>query len=155
MLLGCVPDRPHPGARYTPHVVHGEITELHLLSSPAAVRVDTAGKMAGFAGQIYASNPRIAGALVIEEGSLEVLLFDGLLSNVPIETLKPAQVWTFSAAELKRLERGTSIGASYSLSLVWSELKLIQDRVTAVARYTNRRGIKIYSAPAVIFLNAR
>ena len=152
-LLGCHSAEPKsagpvPGG-------DGPLTEIHLLSSPAAVNFESLGGAAGFAVRIYASDARHPKTVPIRAGTLEILMFDGILTSATASSAKPLRVWTYPADALAPSARMTSVGTCYLLTALFGEIKPIQDRITVLACYTAPQGAKIYSAPAILFVSAR
>ena len=133
----------------------GEITEIHLLSSPAAVNFEAAGGAAGFAVRIYASNPSSPKTVPIRAGTLEILMFDGAVPARALSQAKPLRVWSYPAGSLQAHARTSPVGISYPLTALWGEAKPAQDRITVAACYTAPQGTKIYSAAAIIFVSTR
>jgi hypothetical protein len=153
-MAGCQSTKPKPTR---PAAVTGgdDIAEIHLLSSPAAVNFDSAGGAAGFAVRVFASSPRSAKTVAIGKGSVEIQMFDGVVSGATASSAKPLRVWSFTAEELRPYLRQSAIGSSYTLTLLWGQDKPTQNRITIVAGLSSPRGRKIYSALTTIFVSVR
>ncbi len=94
-------------------------------------------------------------ALPIARGTLELLMYDGLLKLGGSESQKPLRTWSYTADELKDYAYKTVIGTSYGLTPLWGDAKPTENRITVIARYTSPEGVKISSAPSVISVPAR
>jgi hypothetical protein len=102
--------------------------------------------------RIYAGNPREPKRLPIKAGTLEVLIFDGVVGADQVETAKPVHVWSYPAETLAEYAQKTSIGMSYVLTPTWGADKPTRNRATVVARYLSPQGRKVYSGPASVFV---
>lgn len=145
LLLGCASDGPLTS--------HGPITELNMLAVPVALNLDGLPGPDTVAVKIYAGNPREAKPVPITSGSLELLMFDGLLkksTNAPT----PLQIWTFPARQLKRYEFKASIGTGYELTASWTTNKPRAAKITLISRYVPDSGAPIYSSPGTISITA-
>jgi hypothetical protein len=103
--------------------------------------------------KIYAGNLREARPIPIVAGTLELLMFDGVLkksSNAPT----PLHVWSYPARELKRYEFKASIGIGYEFTASWTTNKPAAAKVTLISRYLSESGSPIYSAPSTISIMA-
>jgi len=126
------------------------ILELHLLTMPVALNLDGAPGPDGVAVKLFANVGNAAKPAGIRSGEIEILLFDGLLSDKNVQTLKPAHTWTFTAKELKGFETQAMVGTGYQLTLRWGSFKPKNDRVTVIARHPIGDGRYLYSTPGVI-----
>ena len=127
----------------------GRIQEINLLALPMALDFDGLPGVDGFVLKIYATNRKATKPLPLDDGKVEVLMYDGI-PNPSGPGLQPAKIWTFTATELKRYEIHTSIGVGYQLSLLWGEAKPSRNRISVIARYTSAAGAILTSAPSVI-----
>jgi hypothetical protein len=148
-LTSCVSDRPQVAPR-PPAPARGPVTQLHLLASPVALNLDQTPGPDGFGVRVYASSSRTSAAVVIARGTLEVLMFDGLLKDTNAATATPRRVWSFPQTELKKHEQPGSFGVAYVLTLPWGDTPPTQSRVTLVARYLPPKGAPIYSGASAI-----
>ena len=123
------------------------VVELHLYSLPVAVNIDSQPGADGVAVKIYGGNPQAPGPVPIRDGSLEILMFDGIVRSMTTNTV-PLHVWAFEASELRPFEAQTTIGVSYNLTLSWGTDQPAQNRITVVARHHRANGPAVYSAPS-------
>jgi hypothetical protein len=126
------------------------ILELHLLTMPVALNLDGAPGPDGVAVKLFANVGNATKPAPIRSGEIEILLFDGLLTDKNVPTLKPAHTWTFTAKELKGFETQAMVGTGYQLTLRWGSFKPKNDRVTVIARHPIGDGRYLYSTPGVI-----
>jgi len=126
------------------------ILELHLLTMPVALNLDGAPGPDGVAVKLFANVGNAAKPAPIRSGEIEVLLFDGLLSDKNVPSLQPAHSWTFTAKELKEFETQAMVGTGYQLTLRWGSFKPKNDRLTIIARHPIGDGRFLYSTPGVI-----
>jgi hypothetical protein len=129
------------------------ITEINMLAVPVALNLDSLPGPDSVAVKIYAGNLREARPIPIVAGTLELLMFDGVLkksSNAPT----PLHVWSYPARELKRYEFKASIGIGYEFTASWTTNKPAAAKVTLISRYLSESGSPIYSAPSTISIMA-
>jgi hypothetical protein len=152
ILTGCQPSAPKPPRPVT--LGNNDINELHLLTSAAAVSLDGQGLAAGFAIRVYASSPASAETVPIARGTLDILMYDGVVPPAAIATNTPLQTWSFTADQLRASARVSAVGTSYPLTLRWLDKKPTLDRITVLACYRDPRNVNIYSALATVFVQA-
>jgi hypothetical protein len=140
------------GCSSPPSARSGDIQEINLLSAPMALNFDSLPGPDGVSLRIYVGNAREPKCLSITSGTLEVLLYDGLVSADKLATTRPLHLWKYSADELGRLAQRTSVGWSYVLTPLWGADKPTVNRATVVARYVPAQGPGIYSSPVSIFV---
>ncbi len=126
------------------------IDTLVLISAPAAVNVDGTPGPDGIAVKLFGTSESKSRTLPLENGTLEVLMFDGVINEQTPATAKPLHVWTHKAADLKSLATKTGIGVSYPITLLWGKDRPTQDMITIAARFITADGRAIYSAPSTI-----
>lgn len=131
------------------------IQELHLFTVPSAMDLDGKPGADGFEVRIYASTAEKAKGLPINQGRLEVLMWDGVLSSQKGSTNKPLHSWTFKSDELKRFSTQTSLGVGYNLVLRWEEDVPRKEGFTVVARFFPNKGNPVYSAPSGIAMGPK
>jgi len=124
--------------------------ELHLLTMPVALNLDGAPGPDGVAVKLFANVGNAAKPAPIRSGEIEILLFDGLLTDKNLPALQPAHTWTFTAKELKEFETQAMVGTGYQLTLRWGSFKPKSDRVSIIARHPIGDGRYLYSTPGVI-----
>ncbi len=150
-LLGCMSGQKKKVQSTTAHEPAGTvITELNLLAMPVVVNFDGVPGPDGFVVKIYAGNRKHPKPIPIVTGTLDFLMYDGLLPRSDEASAKPRHTWSLKAEDLKRYEMTTSIGTGYQIDLRWGEGNPTGDKITAVARYTSVGGVMVYSAPSVI-----
>ena len=136
-----------------PNTSPARITEINMLAVPVALNLDSLPGPDSVAVKIYAGNLREAKPVPITTGTLELLMFDGVLkksSNAPT----PLHVWSYPARELKRYEFKASIGIGYEFTASWTTNKPAAAKVTLISRYVCESGSPIYSAPSTISIMA-
>jgi hypothetical protein len=141
-----------PGTGRTPGLKTEAIVEINMLTAPSALNFDGVPGPDGISLRIYAGNPRLPKCLPITAGTLEILLFDGLLQAGEVKSAQPLIVWSYPADELPRFARKSSIGVSYVFTPRWGPHRPKRNRATAVARYLPPDGASISSAPAAMFV---
>ncbi len=134
------------GAGKSPFVSRENISQLNLLSMPMALNLDNRPGADGFAVKVYASNPSLPKTVEIENGTLEILMFDGVVTGSALTTTKPLHVWSFPASDLRAHATVSSIGTGYRFTLLWGTDQPASDRATILARYTPAQGPPVYSA---------
>ena len=128
----------------------GAVADLHLFGVPVALNLDGVPGPDGIGVRIYASGPVLARGIAIRQGTLEVLLFEGVVDAGAVGTTKPLKVWSFDVAALKPLVAETSLGLGYQLALRWGAERPADNVVTVVARYRSPAGAVIYSTSNTI-----
>jgi hypothetical protein len=127
----------------------GDVTELHLFGLPITVNLDGKPGADGFAVRIYANKNGEAKGSHISAGTLEVLMFDGVVGANEFLQQKPQQTWRFSPREMSRFEEQTSLGRGYKVALRWQQMPK-RNHITVLARYLPPKGEPIYSTPSTI-----
>jgi hypothetical protein len=150
LTTGCVSSseqaRPTPG----PGVSTGPIDEVNLLATPTALNFDHLAGPDGFLVKVYLGNRNKPKPIRMENGSLELLMFDGGLAQEAGQALQAKRVWRFTAQDLKAFEIHTSIGVGYQLAPILGGAKPSGNKIAVVVRYLSPRGATISSAPSVI-----
>lgn len=142
LQVGCGSLGSAPGAN--------DIRELHLFGVPVAINLDPIPGPDGFAIRVFAGNGRAASGQRIEHGKLEILLFDGGLTEAERHTAEPLRTWEYTAAKLKAYVAKSSIGWGYRFAPQWGENRPTQDRITVIVRYVSPSGTVVSSSPSVI-----
>jgi hypothetical protein len=148
LLSGCVSDKKNVRPTAAP-AVSGPIQEINLLAIPVALNFDQTPGPDGFVIKVFASNRKRPKPMPIENGVIEVMMFDGAPGSIE-DTAEPRRVWTYNAAELRVFEVKASIGISYQLMPAWGDAKPAGNKITVVVRYTTPGGGIVNSAPSVI-----
>lgn len=117
-----------------------------------ALNLDASPGVDGFGVMVYAVTRAHPKPQPIRSGSLQVLMYDGIVSAdaVAAEQRMPRRVWTFTSAELKALQTGSAIGTGYKLTLDWGEDAPASEGISIIARYRFLAGNLIDSAPSYI-----
>jgi hypothetical protein len=127
----------------------GEITELHLFGLPMTLNLDGKPGADGFAVRIYANKSGGAKGASITSGTLEILMFDGVVGAADLQNQPPQQTWKFTARQLSRSEETTSLGRGYKFALRWDQMPK-RNHITVIARYVPAKGPPIYSSSSTI-----
>jgi hypothetical protein len=126
------------------------IDGLHLLGTPVAVDLDGKPGADGLGARVYASSGETPEAVRMTSGTLELLLFDGVLSREQILASKPLVAFTYSGAELRKHEHKTVVGMAYNFVPTWGTNAPTRKRVTVLATYRNKSGLFVRSAPITV-----
>jgi len=149
-LVGCTTKRAPAGPS------HGKIEQIHLFLTSVALSMNGKVGSEGFGARIYASLHESTAIVPVTEGTVEFLLFDGVVIGDGVKTNTPLKKWSFSQSDLRRYAQPTAVGMSYQLALLWGETRPVRPRVTVVVRYFPSPGsTPIYSAPGSIPVTIR
>ena len=153
MLTGCISNKPKPPPpednRPAP------IDQINLLAVPVALDFDGLPGPDGFVVKVYAGNRTRPKPVPLVNGTLEVLMFDGLLEGRDTKTAEPHRRWTYSAEDLKAFAIKSSIGTGYQLAPRWEKAKPTTDKISILAHYTSPEGASVYSAASIIAVPAK
>lgn len=133
----------------------GGIAEVHLFAAPTALNLDFQPGPDSIGVRLYVSSAAAARGIPIKQGTLEVLMFDGSVSESVLRSGSARKTWTFTPANLPAFASETSLGVGYQLALNWDKSPPKEPVVTVVARYRNPAGREIYSASNTIFVSTR
>lgn len=122
------------------------LAELHLFGLPVALNLDGKPGPDGIGVRVYASAAGLAKGVPISRGTLEVLMFDGVVPESEVQSKPPRHSWTLPAAALKPFASDTSIGTGYQLALRWDQDAPRTSVVTVMARYHSPDGADLQSA---------
>ena len=152
---GCVssPKAPHRRANSV-QKSSSVIEEINVLAVPVALNFDNIPGPDGFVITIYGGNHTLPKAVPLEIGTLEILMFDGLLPGNAIKSPTPLKTWDFTASDLKRYAGTTSIGTGYQIPNLWGDAAPRAGKITVIVRYTSPSGAILYSAPGIIAVPA-
>lgn len=122
---------------------------------PLALNLDDVPGPDGFAVRIFYSRTTRARGIPITSGTVEILMFDGVLMDAALGGTAaalpvPLRVWPFTAEQLKPFSTRTSLGIGYQFVLRWDDKKPTGDHLTVVARYLPSRGPALLSTPSSI-----
>ena len=126
------------------------IDELNVVAMPVALNLDAAPGVDGFAIQVYAVDRTRPKTQPIRDGSLDILMYDGLVKEIISDTSQYRHVWSFTANQLKPHAATSAIGASYRFTLNWGADNPRDDKITLIVRYRPDQGQAVYSAPSAI-----
>ena len=138
MIGGCA-HRPEP-VQSPP----GRIAELHIITSPVGLNVDNRPGTDAFSMKVYANDRRNPKTIPIEQGTLEILMFDGTFFG-KTKLPPPIRTWSYEAGDLKLHQVQSAIGAGYDFLLVWGTNRPTQRLITVRARHTRPDGSTVYS----------
>lgn len=130
------------------------IDSLHVFTVPVALDLDGTPGPDAFGLTLYASAASAARGVPLTTGRIEIQMYDGALPPGGSAGAVPLRVWSFAAADLKKLGVKTSLGTGYRFTLRWNETPPRQDRITLVARHVPARGAAIQSMPTIIVIPA-
>ena len=126
------------------------VRDLHLLGVPVAVSLERSRTPNGFAVRVYASNGKEAKGISIRNGKLELVLYDGALSDAERASATPLRTWSFDARQLREFGGNSAVGWGYRFALPWGEAKPTGERFAVVARYVAPSGAIVSSSPGII-----
>jgi hypothetical protein len=126
------------------------IDELNLLAMPVGVNLDNLPGADGFAIKVYAASRTHPKPVRISSGTLEVLMYDGVVAGSDMLAKTPLRVWSFQPGELASHETTTSIGVGYNFTQAWETTRPASNRITVTARHISTAGKILYAAPSSI-----
>ena len=124
--------------------------EINLVTMPVPINLESLPGIDGVVVKIYAVDYKLPRTQPINAGTLEVLMYDGLVRGSADETNQCRHRWTFPAADLAGYASTTTIGVGYSFRLGWGKDHPQQDKITLVARYQPPQGKPVYSSPSYV-----
>src|SRR5678815_522732 len=89
------------------------VDEVHLFGLPITLNLDGKPGADGFAVRVFVTKNGGAKGATVENGNLEVLMFDGVVGSDEIAAKEPNQVWKFTPRQLSQLREQASLGNSY------------------------------------------
>lgn len=146
---GCVTERA-AGPPIQGRSAGAAIEEINLLAIPVAVNLDQTPGLDGFVIKVYASNRDRPKPVQIEDGALDIFMFDGILGVTTTASSEPLRTWHYTAAEIGEFEIKSSIGTGYQFALLWGGAEPPGSKISVVVRYTPARGTPVVSAPSII-----
>jgi hypothetical protein len=126
------------------------VDELDLVVMPVAVNLESKLGINGIQAKVYASDYQRPKTQPIKDGTLQVLMFEGLVGESFDQTNRCRHLWSFPAPELATYAVTTTVGTGYLFPLAWGKDQPRSDKITVVARYQPPQGGMIYSAPSYI-----
>ena len=131
------------------------VQSLHLFSVPQAVNLDDEPGPDGFAVRLFARGPKSSKGVVFPNGTLEIAMFEGLVSGTSGSTNKPLRTWEFTGGELKKHAGLSAVGTGYRFTLRWTDARPTGNRISIVARYLPPSGPAISSAPSSVTVGGK
>jgi hypothetical protein len=125
------------------------VDAVHVFGLPVTINMDTRPGADGFAVRAFVTKNGGAKGVTINNGTIEILMFDGAVKLDEITTKEPKQSWKFTAKQLAAMREQTSLGNAYRFTLRWTDPPT-HGHVTVLARYLPPRGEPIYSSPSSI-----
>lgn len=151
---GCDTDAPpaRSGASVAaPSSGSSRIDEINLIAMPVPVNLESLPGVDGVMLKVFAVDSRHPHTQPIRTGTLELLLFDGLVRPSAAMTNGWLHQWSFPAVELSGYAfTTTTIGTGYTFRLGWGLDRPHQEQITLIARYLAPGGAAIYSAPSYL-----
>jgi len=126
----------------------GPVDQVYLMAMPLALNLDQAPGGDGFQVKVYAVSRNQPKPLPILEGSIEILMYDGVLQGKTESA--PLKAWKYSAADLQPHAMKSLVGTGYAFTLKWEDAVPKQRKITVIARYVSSSGTGIASAPSSI-----
>lgn len=133
----------------------GGIDELHLFTVPVALNLDREPGADGFEIKVYASAAERAKGVPISKGTLEVVMYDGVVNASDLAAAKALHTWTYTAAQLKPFASTASLGVGYRMAIRWGKDSPKRSSITIVVRHLLPNRETISSSPSVIAVEAR
>lgn len=131
------------------------VASLHLFAAPAALNLDPEPGADAIGLRLFASGRSAARGIVIGNGTLEIVMYDGSVSEAALASTPPRKVWKFSAQELRPFAATSSLGTGYQLALSWGTAVPRQSSASVIARYRDPAGREISSMLNTISLTAK
>lgn len=149
-LSGCAISKPSGSPSPGSTLSQSRINEINVLAMPVALNLDSEPGVDGFAIKVYAVDASRPKTQPIQDGTLDILMYDGLLREITPDTSRYRRVWSFSADQLKAHAFATAIGMGYRFTLAWESDKPRDDKISIVVRYRPVHGPDVYSASSSI-----
>ncbi|MFP4104933.1 MAG: hypothetical protein ACLFVU_02490 [Phycisphaerae bacterium] len=149
-LIGCRPNGMN--SRPEPPKPESRINQILLQSRATPVNLDEQEGPDGFAVRVFffrANKPEP----VTVSGTLEVLLFEGDVSESQVEQAPVYHKWTFPGSRLGRYLIKNVVGWGYSMQLDWGEKMPRTKAITLVARYYPPGGTPVASRPVTLAMS--
>jgi len=135
--------------------VRSNVASLHLFAAPAAMNLDAEPGADAIGLRLFASGRSAARGIPIGSGTLEIVMYDGSVSEAALASTSPRKVWKFSAQELRPFAATSSLGTGYQLALSWGTAVPRQSSASVIARYRDPAGREISSMLNTISLTAK
>jgi len=126
------------------------VDELNLVTMPVAVNLESKLGINGISVKVFAGDYQRPKTQPIKDGTLQILMFDGLVGDSFDQTNRCRHLWSFPGRDLAAYAFTTTIGTGYVFSLAWGKDQPRSDKITVVARYQPPQGPMVYAAPSYI-----
>jgi hypothetical protein len=127
----------------------GRINEIHLFGLPVTLNLDNRPGSDGFAARVYAVKGGRAKGVPIQNGKIEIWMFDGVISVDDVFKMPPTQSWSFTPRDLQQFSEKSTLGQGYRFVLRWNQ-QPTRGHITIVARYLPEKGEPVFSSPSAI-----
>ena len=134
---------------------HGQVASLHLFAAPDALNLDAQPGVDAVGLRLYASGAKTSRGIAIVTGTLDVILYDGRVSEAEIAVTQPIKIWKFSLEDLRPFEATSALGIGYQLALSWGATAPRQTTASVIARYINPAGREIYSTVSYLSMSPK
>jgi hypothetical protein len=151
VLSGCftsVPVKAPPEGAARSSSING----LSLLTMPMAISIHSHSGVDGVAVKIFASSPGQTKSQPIQAGTLDILMFDGIVKEPQTTNGSARHVWSFAASQLAAYKISTAVGAAYTFALSWDNDAPAGDKITLFAHYRPPQGPPVFSAPGYLLI---
>lgn len=128
----------------------GEIGEVHLFGVPVALNLDSRPGPDGIGVRIYLTAAGRAQGMEMHRGRLEVLMFEGALTDEALASATPRKMWSYTPPQLAPAVGTSALGTGYQLALNWGEDRPRTGAVTVIARYHPPTGVPVVSTSSSI-----
>ena len=131
-----------------------EIDRIFLQTSPNAINWD--GKPGPDGLEVYVHLFRYSKGLpVTVRGSLEFVLYEGVIGVKDLASAKPFRSWRFNGKELNSHRIRIMTGWGYAMRLGWGQAAPTASAVTLLVRYISPKGRSVCSDPIAIPIGPR
>jgi hypothetical protein len=127
----------------------GRVDEVHLFGLPVTVNMDGKPGPDGFAIRVFVTQRNQSKGSPLNNGDLEIMMFDGVLSAAEVLEQTPLQSWKFTSRQISPNREITSLGTGYRFALRWDTAPK-RGYITVVARCIPPAGDPVYSSPSTI-----
>ncbi len=148
LLSGCGTSA--PSASVASSASH--LDELDLVTSPVAVNLQSQLGVNGIPVKVYAVDYHLPKTQPIRDGTVQILMFEGLVRDAFDQTNRCRHVWSYPARDLALYTFRTTVGTGYLFPLAWGKDQPRTDKIALVARYLAPQGRTLYSAPSYVLL---
>ncbi len=133
----------------------GSDVEVHLFTVPVAMNLEGNGGADGIGVRVYFSTPGGVRGIPLRKGTLEILMYNGMVSSGNMKETPPLKVWSFEASRLAGFEDQNALGIVYQLPLKWQKARPSARIISVVARYRSAQGVEQLSTVNSITIPAK